>query len=188
MSEQLSSVKNPSKCSRCCKQFMRIMFSHVGMIFLVVFYIVGGAFLFQLLEEHSLIQRCQEGQGVFADKHLKLRTYIFNYIWLNRSVYEDPYAVNGTDNIVAFNAYYNKTKVFEENFDRDMEFKIREYVSDIYSISSNRDYSNSDNTVSITKNDTCLDDKRWTLISALLFSMTAISTIGILSNIVIYLK
>ena len=46
--------------SNYCKVFVRIVFSHVGMIVLVLIYIVAGAFLFQLLEQHSMIQRCQE--------------------------------------------------------------------------------------------------------------------------------
>jgi hypothetical protein len=172
-----SQIKRKNK-SNCCKVFIKLLFSHVGMIILVLVYIVAGAFLFQLLEQHSLIQRCQEGQGVFADKHLKLRTYIFNYLWLNRKVYDDPYTLNSSENVPKSYDYYNKTKNFEENFNKDMDTKIKEYVSEIYSIANNKAYSNSENAVRINDENACVNDRRWYIWSAFLFSLTTVSTIG----------
>lgn len=44
------------RCSRCCKQFMAFLFSHVGLCSMVVAYSIMGGFLFSYLEASEELQ------------------------------------------------------------------------------------------------------------------------------------
>ncbi len=44
-----------------CRSFIQFLFSNLGLVILVVGYCVGGAFLFQLLEQYIELQNCQQG-------------------------------------------------------------------------------------------------------------------------------
>ena len=43
------------------RSFIRFLFSNLGLVFLVCAYSIGGAFLFQLLEQYIELQNCQQG-------------------------------------------------------------------------------------------------------------------------------
>lgn len=43
------------------RSFVQFLCSNLGLIIVVVGYSVGGAFLFQLLEQYLELQNCQEG-------------------------------------------------------------------------------------------------------------------------------
>ncbi len=43
------------------RSFIQFLFSNLGLVILVVAYSVGGAFLFQLLEQYIELQDCQQG-------------------------------------------------------------------------------------------------------------------------------
>jgi hypothetical protein len=59
-----------------------------------------------------------------------------------------------------------------------MDIKLKEYVSEIYSVTKKREYSVSDNAVRIENENACVNDRRWYIWSAFLFSLTMCSTIG----------
>ena len=44
-----------------CQAFAHFLCSNVGLIFVVVAYSIGGAFLFILLEQYVELQNCQQG-------------------------------------------------------------------------------------------------------------------------------
>lgn len=43
------------------RSFVQFLCSNLGLVIIVVAYSVGGAFLFQLLEQYIELQNCQEG-------------------------------------------------------------------------------------------------------------------------------
>lgn len=45
------------------KPFIQFLISYVGLLFGVILYVAGGAYLFQILEQHSAVQKCQIGEG-----------------------------------------------------------------------------------------------------------------------------
>lgn len=49
------------------KLLVRFFVSYLGMIIAVVLYVCGGAYLFQILEQHNEIQNCQTGEGAWDD-------------------------------------------------------------------------------------------------------------------------
>jgi hypothetical protein len=51
----------PAKPKSFCRSFIQFLFSNLGLIILVIGYCVGGAFLFQLLEQYIELQNCQQG-------------------------------------------------------------------------------------------------------------------------------
>ncbi len=44
-----------------CRSFIHFLFSNLGLVLLVIGYSIGGAFLFQLLEQYIELQNCQQG-------------------------------------------------------------------------------------------------------------------------------
>ena len=43
------------------RSFVQFLCSNLGLVIIVILYSVGGAFLFQLLEQYIELQNCQEG-------------------------------------------------------------------------------------------------------------------------------
>ena len=43
------------------RRFVQFLFSNLGLVLVVVAYSIGGAFLFQLLEQYIELQNCQQG-------------------------------------------------------------------------------------------------------------------------------
>lgn len=52
---------DPHKRRSVCHAFAHFLCSNVGLIFVVVAYSIGGAFLFILLEQYVELQNCQQG-------------------------------------------------------------------------------------------------------------------------------
>ena len=55
-----------------CRSFLQFLFSNIGLVFLVCGYSVGGAYLFQLLEQYIELQNCQQGSRKFISCSLSL--------------------------------------------------------------------------------------------------------------------
>ena len=160
--------KKSNKCSNCCKQCLRLTFSHIGLIVLVLIFIISGAYLFRLLEEHASIQKCEEGEGVYNQTFKKLHTYIFNYLWLNRTIFDLPYREDNNTNRTVLDEYYKSYNTFLKAYDSEIGEKLKNFSRDIYNISKTFNYNNG----------SCIYDTSWTIESAILFSMTLITTIG----------
>ena len=64
-----------------CKRFMKFMFSHIGLVLIILIWASIGGYLFKLLEEHNEIESCETGKGQErSDYHLlpsKYRQLIF---------------------------------------------------------------------------------------------------------------
>ena len=74
-------IKKRSKISLCCKKLTSLLFSHIGLLILVLIYMITGCFLFQMLEENAGKQQCHEGAGIEAKAISKYREKIFNFIY-----------------------------------------------------------------------------------------------------------
>jgi hypothetical protein len=139
-----------SKNRQCLKKTTKFLFSHIGLVGLVVVYSVAGAFLFQLLEIRQDKLNCQEYEGNLNVQIMALKQNIVNYIQYNAT----PATTNLEDNITV--AY---TKIGK------MLTNYRTYV-----IQSSAQYRSS--------GDNCSIVNKWTFANSLLFAITIITTIG----------
>ena len=57
-----------------CHSFAQFLCSNVGLIFVVIAYTVGGAFLFTLLEQYIELQNCQQAN---CKSHFRHSSYVF---------------------------------------------------------------------------------------------------------------
>lgn len=55
------------------KPFIQFFVSYVGLIFAVILYVAGGAYLFQILEQHNSVQNCQIGEGEWDNLRVTYR-------------------------------------------------------------------------------------------------------------------
>jgi hypothetical protein len=133
---------------------------------------VCGAFLFQILEQHASIQACQQAENAFEETKEELAIYIFNYVMLNASHWQDKYYSNvDTSNrsgllMQAVNDRLN----FYKAFDTDMTKKLIEFRDTVVSAASDR------STRYTGQN--CTGNSFWVTESSLLFALTILTTIG----------
>jgi hypothetical protein len=142
-----------SKSRRCLKKTTKFLFSHIGLVGLVVVYAVAGAFLFQLLEVREEKYICQENQGEQTAEVTKLKQELVNYIQ-NNATPSTTTSSNQIDNTtVAF------AKIGQ------MLLDYRAFVIGV--ISKQQTYG-----------DNCSIVNKWTFPNSLLFAITIITTIG----------
>lgn len=131
----------------------------------MVIFTIGGGFIFQLLEKHASIQKCEEGEGKYKALVKKLTTTIFDYVWLN------------TTNIATYskisdkawiNQLVEKEKIFLENYDKDIPALLIEYRKNIIEIYNKYKYTGQN----------CIEDTSWILESSFLFTLSLLTTIG----------
>ena len=144
-----------SKSRKCLKKITRFLFSHIGLVGLVVVYAVAGGFLFELLEEHQEKVNCQELQGEQMTQITKLKQKLVAYIQYNTS--SSPTISS------SLNQKDNTTVAFEKI--GQMLYDYRDFV--IQTTTKYRSYG-----------EDCSVTNKWTYPNALLFSITIISTIG----------
>ena len=145
------------------KKFSRFLVSNVGMITIVLCYIFGGAYLFQILEQHDEISKCQSGEGEWTTDLQALRSQLFNYIYLNTT--NNPWL-----------PYDNSSGLVDTSLSKDgpniynpiltqwlIDFRVK-----IIQLNSNYKYNGQD----------CENESMWTYFSALLFTFSVVSTIG----------
>ena len=72
-----------SKTRQCLKKATKFLFSHIGLVGLVVAYSVAGWFLFQLLEVHQEKVNCQEAYGDQIAQITQLKQNLVSYIQYN---------------------------------------------------------------------------------------------------------
>lgn len=130
---------------------------------------VSGGFLFQLLERHASIQKCEEGQGYDKRNTKKLANLIFNYVWLNISTFDSyPGELNST-HVEKLNLYLESRQNFTKNYNKDIHEMLVEFAK-----KSNQNYN-----VFKYRGQDCIKDTSWIIESSLLFSMSLFTTIGI---------
>jgi len=132
------------------KKITKFLFSHIGLVIMVIVYAVIGALLFNLLEEHNDAKQCQEGKGDESAKVISLKAELIKYIQFNVSMSgSDP----SKDNETVANLKIEKLLVA--------------YRDDIFDIQDTYGYSGQD-----------CEQSKWNFPDALLFSVTIITTIG----------
>ena len=143
-------LKRPTKKTNFCKRLMKFMFSHIGLILIILIWAVIGGFLFRLLEEHQEIKMCETGKGQESSNIVTLRSKLLTYIQFN--ITSNPAEI-GKDNETVANA--------------NIESWLMQFRGDSYdNIQKNSYYGQN-----------CQYPK-WNFTQALLFSLTAITTIG----------
>ena len=144
-----------SKSRRCFKKITQFLFSHIGLVGLVVVYAVAGGFLFELLEAHQERVSCQEAHGEQIIQITKLKQKLVAYIQYNTtSTSSSASLVDDKDNVTVAFAKIGAMLYEYRNFVIDSTAKYR--------------YTGDD----------CATLTKWTYPNALLFSITIFTTIG----------
>lgn len=55
------------------KLLIQFLVSYVGLMAVVGLYVAGGAYLFQILEQHNTVQNCQVGEGEWDNLRVSYR-------------------------------------------------------------------------------------------------------------------
>lgn len=132
------------------KGMLRFFVSNLGMIVLVLIYVVAGAFLFQLLEQHDEIQKCQLNEGKSSLMISSYRSELFNYIRFNTT-----------------------TDIFDETKDGPSVYhpKLNEIIlklrDDVLDLRDKKYYGQN-----------CEEESLWQFQSCLLFTMSIVAAIG----------
>ncbi|CAF0736123.1 unnamed protein product [Brachionus calyciflorus] len=175
------------------KSIHKLLINNICLILAVVIYSVFGALMFQILERHEELRRCEEGKAKF-NKDLKIyRNTIVNYVLYNTSD-EKPikttnisgrlqrlsYTTDKQD-IAKFTSSNNydlknsSSKVKKEayNYSHLHDFMrinelLEEFRKEIIEIEHNTRYYGQD----------CNRETRWNFYYSLLFSVTLMSTVG----------
>lgn len=149
--------QEPSKGRVYCKKTVKFLFSHIGLVGLVVIYSVAGGFLFALLEEHQERINCQEAAGQLTVQLTTLKQEIVSYIRENTTG-------SATVTAIAYGYQKDNTTVAYEKL-ANMIFDYRDFIIQIGS--EYRFYG-----------DNCSMTNKWTYPNALLFAITIVTTIG----------
>lgn len=143
---------------RGCKGMLKFLMTNIGLIILVILYVIGGAFLFQLLEQHNSIQNCQEGEGESESLVTEYKMKLYSYIRLN--VDFDPWLPS--------NNITNKTKVGPAVYNPVIDEMLTTFRTKVLQIRTNYTYYGQD----------CVQNNLWNYQSAILFALTVVTTIG----------
>lgn len=165
---------------------LKLMFSNIGLVLIVCLYSCLGAFMFKLLEQHAELQLCEQGKGVYMRKLDTLKDELIRYILYNITNVElaainqfngknftnsnsstsniDRSMVNNIDMLNEIESNQTLTTTAEMEIDE----MLRKFRSDILLIDLKYKYNGQD----------CIENSRWKFFSSLLFSISAITTIG----------
>jgi len=162
------------------KTIMRLTFSNVGLVTIVVIYTCLGALMFRLLEQHEELRLCEAGKGKLMKTVQELKDDIVSYVLYNvtnidlNTGEKKPELKKNISMADAFDNYYIRTEtengiyIGKLNESNIIDLMLKDYRNEIHNIDSKFKYRGQD----------CVEDTRWTFSSALLFSLTVISTIG----------
>ena len=144
------------------KGFSRFLVTNVGMITIVLLYVFGGAYLFQILEQHDEISRCQSGEGAYTTALQSLRSQLFNYIYLNTT--SNPWLpVDNSSGTVSAT-----TKDGPSIYQPKLTTWLKDFRDNIIALNSDYKYRGQD----------CETQSMWTYFSSVLFTFSVVSTIG----------
>ena len=119
---------------------------------------------FQLIEQTNEIAMCQTGQGSWQKLLYDYRVKMVNYIYYNTTSNSylseiDPYA------IPSLASEKDNSTVYEPILSR----MLQDFRDAIFEISSNYNYGGQD----------CVADSQWNIMSAILFTMSIVTTLGL---------
>ena len=145
-----------------CKSFSRFLVSNVGMISIVLLYVFGGAYLFQILEQHDEISKCQSGEGEWTTSLQSMRAQLFNYIYLNTT--SNPWLpVDNSSGTIT-----TTTKDGPSIYQPKLTGWLTDFRDKIISLNSHYKYTGQD----------CEGQSMWAYFSSVLFTFSVVSTIG----------
>ncbi|RNA27512.1 T family of potassium channels 18-like [Brachionus plicatilis] len=180
--------KEKIESEKAFKNLRRLIIINLCLIVAVIIYSSLGALMFQILEQHEELRRCEEGRGKF-DKELKhYRDLIINYVTYNISSDELNYFTNFSrsptnsinSNPIQINYKFGKysqinripntTYLDKELIEPLIEINkwLEEFRKKIFEIEANTNFHGQD----------CSKDTKWSFYASLLFSITVISTVG----------
>lgn len=146
-------VNETSKSRECLKKTSKFLFSHIGLVGLVVVYAVAGGFLFQLLETRQERINCQEKVAEQQTEITRMKQLIVHYVENNATPTDSRPTYDIDNTTIAFEKIHQ------------MLLDYRTFV--IRSSAKFRMY-----------NDDCSIINKWTFPNSLLFAITIITTIG----------
>ena len=143
------------------KLTMKLTFSNFGLVLTVVIYACLGALMFQLLEQHEELRLCEEGKNKYMKELYDLKEDLFRYVLYNVTSIE----ISGLDDAQSLN---NQSSEFLGNPEAVIDEKLRDFRNLIFFVENKYKY------VGLN----CTENSKWKFFSALLFSITIITTIG----------
>jgi hypothetical protein len=153
------------------KLMMKFTFSNFGLVLVVCIYACLGALMFQLLEQHEELRMCEEGRGKYMKELFDLKDNLFRYVLYNVTSVEmgsSNTRLNFDEeerNITLKSSNYVNEKESPEEYIDNM---LRNFRTAILEIEYKYKYFGKD----------CVENSKWKFFSSLLFTITAITTIG----------
>ena len=95
------SCSKKAKKKNLCKSFMKFLFSHIGLLIFNIAYLLSGAYIFMLLEQHEEAKSCQEAKTEDLSNIVELKSMLLQYIQFN--ITSDP-SILDKDNETTANA------------------------------------------------------------------------------------
>jgi potassium channel subfamily K, invertebrate len=137
------------RTKQCCKRMFKFLFSHIGLVGMVIIYTVLGGLLFEILEQHEEKRLCEVGKGEEATTITKLKADLLTYIQFN--ITSNP---SDTD------------KDNETVTNKKIETWLVDFREKVLEVQDDYGYTGS------------CEKPKWDLPGAILFAVTIITTIG----------
>ncbi len=144
------------------RKMLLFLITNFGMLGLVIGYVVLGALLFQTLEQSNEIQNCEFGKGMDSDMISDYTQKLFNYIYFNISTDPVVDALSSEEPVSQNLTYYAYTTTID-----NWILEVRDAT--ISNLATYKFYGQED----------CEANSLWRLPSAILFTVTIVTTIGI---------
>jgi hypothetical protein len=154
---------DPEAKKKPLKTLLVFIISNFGILFVVIIYVIAGAFLFQILEQHNEIQMCQSGLGAWTSMQSTYRTKLFNYIYFNTT--SDPWLPADNSSTVSS---LTGTRDGPSVYNPLITSWLYNFSSQVLSTQSSYAYYGQD----------CEAQSMWIFMSSVLFTFQVVATIG----------
>ena len=164
-------VKDAEKSTKRGKQapvyrhLLAFILKNFGILTLTIIYVIVGAILFQTIEQPNEIAQCQLGEGASKRMIYNIRVELVNYIYYNTS--SDPYA--SQNDPYQMPSLTSVAKDGPSVYQPKLTQMLQDFRDQILQINADYKYYGQD----------CVNDSQWNLLSAILFTMSIVSTLGI---------
>ena len=146
----LNDLQATNKRRNFFKRISKFIFSHIGLVLIVIIWSVLGGFIFELLEQSKEIEDCEKGKGDENNNIIALRSKLLDYIQSNITSNPDD------------NTKHNETVA-----NANIEQWLQEFRDQTMDLKSQYRYTGND-----------CNQPKWNFPGSLLFAVTAITTIG----------